>query len=277
MIAYFSGTGSTRLVAMMLSELLDHDTVIFMPHVRPDGISPDMTGSSFGIVVPVYAWGIPPIVIDWIRNLSESFVKSLTDRRVTVWCVLTCGDETGMAHVMLKNALRKKGLKADAIWSVQTPNVYVLLPGFDVDAPEVSAAKIEAIRPRIDEIAEILRTPGALSVEDVHTGPMARLKTAIVYPLFRRWGIHTSRWHSDNKCIGCGRCTKVCPVGNVALKNGNPEWGERCTSCLACYHVCPVHSVAYGDKTARKGQFFMDVRDVDGHVTGVVTEREPSL
>ena len=60
-----------------------------------------------------------------------------------------------------------------------------------------------------------------------------------------------------DKCIGCGKCEKVCPVDNI--EGTPPVWlhNGKCTCCLACYHHCPVQAVNYGKITRKRGQYFV--------------------
>ena len=44
---------------------------------------------------------------------------------------------------------------------------------------------------------------------------------------------------SDKKCIGCGECIKVCPVGALSVDEGRFIIDrDRCTGCLKCTEVC---------------------------------------
>ncbi|MGL6201622.1 MAG: indolepyruvate ferredoxin oxidoreductase subunit alpha [Lachnospiraceae bacterium] len=47
-------------------------------------------------------------------------------------------------------------------------------------------------------------------------------------------------------CIGCGRCTKICPGSLIRLyeckaKISSPE---RCWGCASCLKECPVQAIA---------------------------------
>ena len=57
--------------------------------------------------------------------------------------------------------LRRKGLQLTSVFSVQMPNNYILLPGFDVDAPSVAAEKLNAASARIQAIVEAVRSGNA--------------------------------------------------------------------------------------------------------------------
>ena len=133
------------------------------------------------------------------------------------------------------------------------PNNYVLLPGFDVDKKEIEQKKLKDCEKRILEIVQsISRDERRL---DVVRGSIPWLKSKIVFPLFCKWGISPKKWNSNPSCIGCGKCSKICPMVNIVMEEGRPRWGFRCCSCLGCYHVCPVHAVEYGKETKKKGQY----------------------
>jgi len=48
-----------------------------------------------------------------------------------------------------------------------------------------------------------------------------------------------------NKCIGCTKCAKVCPVECItgSIKNPHIIDESQCIACGACYTVCPVNAV----------------------------------
>ena len=261
MIYYFTGSGNSEAVALALGSLVGDS-------VQKAGAFSIAEADSLGFVFPVYSWGIAPFLLKWIGR-----VKLPDKKPLYVYAVLDYGDEAGYAHKILRKALLKRGLVLNAVFGVKMPNTYVLLPGFNVDPSVIAAAKVA------DSIAWLKKTAGRvknreMNIEDVYVGPLPGLKSGVIFPLFKKWGIFPSRWHFDpDKCIGCGQCAHACPVGNVTmvdqqpiysgngndcglyLGGGHPQWGKNCTSCLGCYHACPEHAVRYGHDTIKKGQW----------------------
>lgn len=252
MIYYFTGTGNSRAAAIMMGRYLQ-EQVCFIPHVDP--LREEAVGENIGFVFPVYSWGVPPLVIDFIDRLGEKFWDVINRGQIPVWVVMTCGDEVALAPEMIIKALRRHEVEPESIWSVIMPNDYVLLPGFDVDSKDLEKEKLAGAPRRLEEIAKGIGE--RRKTIDVVRGSMPWLKSKVVYPLFKRCGISPRQWHSTDDCISCGICIKRCPLNNIVLDdNGRPKWGVDCCSCLACYHSCPRHAVQYGKATLHKGQYY---------------------
>lgn len=247
MIYYFSGTGNSRYCASRLASL-SGDSFAFIPDKSAETVDDEV----FGLVFPVYSWGVPPVVLDFISALKDGYSPRY------VYAVFVCGDETGNAPRMLEKSLSRKMLTADGIMSVIMPNNYVLLPGFDVDSRVVEERKLSEVETRLEWIAECVRKRD--NVRDYIAGSFPRLKTGLIYPLFRKWGIIRSLWHHTDACIHCGKCAEVCPAGNIVMEEDGPVFGDRCLSCVACYHHCPVKSIQYGKITKGKGQYYFGMR-----------------
>lgn len=142
MIFYFSGTGNSRWIAYRLAEELREELVFIPDALRLSGGSPEADpgmvehssgsmlpefipkpGEHIGFVFPVYSWGPPAIVLEFIRKLTLS---SCTDRYTFFVC--SCGDETGLTPDRMHQALNRKGWKCHAGFSVCMPNNYILFP-----------------------------------------------------------------------------------------------------------------------------------------------------
>ena len=147
MIYYFSGTGNSLRVARHLADALSEQ---LSPMVFPLTTS----GNLIGLVFPVYSWGIPNVVEQFVRKTLASFLKGKSEGDCFLYAVMTCGDDVGYADKVLDAALSSAcGRKFDAVFSVQMPNTYVCLPGFDVDSAEVCKAKLAKEQDAVERIA----------------------------------------------------------------------------------------------------------------------------
>lgn len=256
MIIWHSGTGNSRLVAERLGSALGLRLVRIGPSA-PRELAVAAPDEPVVWVFPVYSWGIPPVVVGYMRS-----VVIAARGRCRHYMVATCGDDTGLTDRQWRREVRRRGWEARGMWSVQMPNNYVLLPGFDVDSECVAQAKLEAAPARIDEIARGIRVGAA--ADSTVRGSMPGLKSRVLYPLFRRFMMSPRPFGCSGACIGCGRCAMVCPERNVTMEGAapsrHPRWGSRCAMCLACYHACPAHAVVYGRRTRAKGQWWAPAR-----------------
>lgn len=255
MVCYFSGTGNSKFVATTLSNFLSLEKN-FIPEISPQDMQDPE--DRFLLVFPVYSWGVPPLVAKFISDIPEIYWERLKAKGLPVDVVMTCGDEVALTPEMLIKIFKTAGVDVNSIWSVTMPNNYVLLPGFDVDPKTLENNKLDSCQTRIIEIAQSLSQQEKRI--DVVRGNLAWLKSRIVYPLFKKWGIFPKKWHYTSSCISCGKCEKICPLHNVNMIDSHPVWGLNCCSCLGCYHVCPVHAVEYGKETKKKGQYLFPLK-----------------
>lgn len=53
----------------------------------------------------------------------------------------------------------------------------------------------------------------------------------------------------DNKCIGCAKCEKSCPMRAIKLDNNKAKINiDNCICCGVCSHNCPFTAIKYGRK-----------------------------
>jgi Fe-S-cluster-containing hydrogenase component 2 len=51
-------------------------------------------------------------------------------------------------------------------------------------------------------------------------------------------------WIDKNKCIGCGTCINICPVGAISIKNGKAIIDQnKCIKCGKCLDVCSQEAI----------------------------------
>ncbi len=239
MIYHFSGTGNSEWVAKTLASLTNDEAVSITEAAKLN--KPAMPSSGMiGLVFPIYAWGAPKIMDEFISTLHIA-------ADAYPYAVCTCGDEAGQAMQKLKKRFPWK-----AAWSVSMPNNYI--PIYDVDPPELERSKIAAARERLPLIAEKINAKASLI--DVQAGSLAGIKTAIINPLFKAFASSTKPFTADDSCTACGLCAKNCPRSAIQMKDGKPHWVKKhCVQCMACIHHCPVKAIQYSEGTRTKGRY----------------------
>ncbi len=251
MIIWFSGTGNTRYAAETLGKLLgDSDVRPFTPEMlrEPDKAFIDCDPAHPLVwAFPTYSWGIPPVV-EAVMSRCRFGEGALKARHVML---TTCGDDMAYTDRQWRRIMKKRGLRTAGAYALEMPNTYTLMKGFDVDPAGLAEKKLEAAPEALRRIAEAIKTDG----RDI----LVRLsfswaKSAIVYPWFKRFAMSPKPFHVNAGCTGCGTCARACPMKNIAMRDGEPVWGDKCALCLRCYHICPRHAVAYGKATDGKGQ-----------------------
>ena len=48
----------------------------------------------------------------------------------------------------------------------------------------------------------------------------------------------------EKKCISCGACVALCPVGAIKIVNGKAQINSsKCIKCGSCAQFCPVAAI----------------------------------
>lgn len=252
MIFYFSGTGNTEYVAKVMAEKLG-ERLVSIADAIVDGktVFTLNDGESLGMAFPTYSWGPAPIVLQFLKSLKiNGYVKGAT----YCYMVTTCGDDIGKSVDIWRKAL-PDGINGDAAFSVQMPNNYIVLPGFDVDPKELERKKIEMSAERIEYVVKCIAE--RRHIVDVVTGNWKGLKSGLIRAWFLKYAMSDKPFHVDTElCTSCGVCVKHCPTKNVIFDSENhPTWNGNCAMCLSCIHRCPARAIQYGNRTQKKGRY----------------------
>jgi len=244
MVVYFSGTGNSKYCAERLAGLTE-DRVINSAEFIKNGIAAELISDKPWIFVcPVYAWQMPGVFADFIR--SGSF-----DGRNDAYFVLTCGGESGSAAEYIKTLCAEKGMNFRGAADVVMPDNYIVM--FKAPTAEESKGIIAEADKALEKIALSIRKGEALP--EKKTGLLDKIKSGFVNKGFSQLYIKADKFRVTDKCVSCGKCVDLCPLGNIRMADGRPAWGAKCTQCMACISYCSTEAIEYGKGTIGKTRY----------------------
>jgi len=241
-IFYFSGTGNSLNVAKQLAAKLGDIEIISIAKVIKTEI--DLSSCDrIGIVFPVYAWGPPRIVAEFVKN------QNLKDKYV--FSIATYSGFIGGTLVLLNNIIKEKGAKISAGFGLKQPGNYIIGYGNSLPPEEMYNKVAQKTGSKLEQIAEIVKNSKETKIEKSFG-----FINAITNNVYKAFISHLKEqekgfWVND-KCINCKRCEKICPIENIKEVNGKREWQGKCEMCMACIQWCPKEAIQYGKGTSKR-------------------------
>ncbi len=232
-IYWFSGTGNSLSIAKQLAELLGGDITLY-PIAATFRGKPMELCDVVGVVFPVYGFGIPKIVAEFLKTVPAT-------NETYFFSVANMESVCGAANSIVKRILQQRGIPLAAGFSLKMPGNYPPLShSYTIDKTNTVLEKahkrisdfiIPAIKSRKHNIMEDSALP-------------LRVLGLLFNGLFRKQTANVARHFSvDSNCTKCGICEKVCPVQNITRPEGTPIWHDKCESCMACLQWCPVEAI----------------------------------
>lgn len=244
MVVYFSGTGNSRYCAQLLADRLEDESLDVFHYIR-EGVAADLhSGKPWVFVCPTYAWRLPRVFRDFIR--SGSFSGS-----GEAYFVMTCGDSMGHAAKTNAALCTEKGLRYRGTLEVVMPENYIAL--FDVPTEEECRRLVDQAGPLLEQAARSIRTGEDLPEKKPSLA--GKLESDVVNPVFYRLIVKDKKFRVGEACVSCGKCAEVCPLQNIRLTDGKPQWSGNCTHCMACITQCPVFAIEYGKASLGKVRY----------------------
>ncbi len=243
MIFYFTATGNSKYIAERIANNIEDKIYNLAECIKTDNISFELnTGEAVGFIVPVYYYGIPMIVTEFLQKL-----KITSNEDYYSYAVLNCGGTTGNAEKFIN---QEKAVKAT--YGIVTVDNYV--PMYKNIGEENIKEQLDKADNTINSIIEHINNKDEGTFNPVQ-GPFSRLGTAMLYPMYEK-GRKTKKFTVNEKCIGCGLCEKICPRSVIKIEEGKPVWSKpQCELCLGCLHRCPFAAINYGKKSEKNGRY----------------------
>ena len=254
MIFYFTATGNGLDISNRLAQSLEDKIYNIVDELEGDCSYHIDENERVGIVSPVYFYGLPTIVEEFISRMNF-------DNDPYLYLILSFGTTPGQAMARAEKLLTKYGHKLNAKLTVQMPENYILM--FDPPTQQEIKNILSSAYERVSEFSgRILGGEDA----DMSIPPtfFQKMTGIIAKPMYEH-GRGTGRFYVDGTCTRCGRCVRVCPSKAIELRDRIPTWVKsKCIRCCACINRCPFSALQFGRSTRKRGRYVnpnVDLKD----------------
>ncbi len=237
-IYYFTGTGNSLKIAKEISDKLgDCELIPIARERKRKNITP--TTEKVGFVFPLYYYGLPKIVKDFLQKID----LNLTRYHFAV--ITRAGDEDGSCFYQLRNIFNSKSKTLDLEFAIMMPNNFII--GYPAPTEEEQKELFENASKNVKKVSELIKQ---------NKSYQAKARDQKYYRRFKRINenfhdlVNASddKFYIDENCTSCGICERICPVNNIILIDGKPQWQHDCQQCLSCINYCPEKAIKYQGK-----------------------------
>lgn len=252
MIFYFSGTGNSRYVAEQVAGATKEEMVcITKQEMNKKKHYILQEGEKLGFVFPIYWWGMPQLVEEFIQTMEVQL-----NEKCYVYGVATYGLEAHNGLKDLEKVLLKKGITLQASFEVQMLDNYVV--AYDMADKEKQDRICRNAEGKIEDIVRDIIQQKQSRVTDF----IGTTVKPIVHSFYKNTD-HRKKFYTTEACTGCGLCAKECPCQAIALEDGKPVWKENCSFCLKCIHSCPARALQHGKGTITRSRYLNSMKNLD--------------
>lgn len=234
-IFYFSGTGNSLWLAKQIKEQLGGE-IRYIPRYSGDISAYD----KLIIVCPVYSFGLPIPVFDFIKEIRAS---------APLWIVMNYGGAAGSAAKFAYNHAKQCGLNIKQVYTMKMPENFTA--GFST--PLLKPYNNGLLKKAPKAVGKII---SSIKNEEAKALPEDKSDKHKLYNENKsNWGKMGERFSTSESCTLCEKCVKNCPVGNICIRDGKITFDNKCIVCQACYHRCPNQAVMYQNKINKMPYF----------------------
>ena len=232
---YFSGTGNSRYALEVF--LNKYDKAAKILSIEDETISSYIKETEEIVFsYSVQYSNIPKMVKDFVEEN-----KSLWQEK-KVFVIATMGLFSGDGAGILARLLRKFGAQ--------------ITGGLHLKMPD-SIADEKALKRPLEENRKLVREAERKidkAVTSMKNGQPPQEGIGILYHMAGLFGqrlyfCNKTKQYSNKvkidaeKCVGCGKCTELCPMKNLHIENNLAKAEGRCTMCYRCINACPKQAI----------------------------------
>lgn len=243
-IFYFTGTGNSLYVAKELAKSFKQADIVAIPKALDMKDYNYEEYSKIGFVIPLYFMGMIPLVKDFLDKIyipNAEYIFSIVTRAST----------KGLVFTEINKSLRKKGKNLSYGKYISFPDSYIRWAearNKDVQEKLFNDAEkqLEIINKEIMDEERVVEKEGIILNTTSSVVSKFWLKTLPT---------KNKTFKSNNDCIQCGICIKVCPAKNIKLEDKVIRWGEKCQDCMACIQSCSKKAIYFNGKTKNRRRY----------------------
>ena len=243
-IFYFSGTGNSLKLAQDINQQLPQSELIKIS--SSFDFTQQQDTETIGFIFPIYCFGLPKIVRDFVKNLKIS-------PNVYIYAVSSYGGLLCSAMDIIRQDLNDKGLQLQAGMAINLPGNFI--PMYEIKDQKTQEKMNQKAKAQIMELLDTVQNRAQRKPEK-NLGIIGKLLTHFIYKSFiGQMTVADKEFIVEPSCDGCTVCQRICPVNNIQIKEGKPVWQHSCEQCLACLHWCPQAAIQVGKKTINRQRY----------------------
>lgn len=232
---YFSGTGNSKYALEKF--LKEYNNESFLYSIEDENIIEQLNNHDELIFsYPVQYSSVPKILRDFIHNNSEVW------RGKKIFIIATMALFSGDGAGVLGRLLKQYGAKI-------TGGLHLQMPDSIADEKVLKRSLKKNILLMENTNKKIVK-----AVIDIKSGQYPQEGLGLLSRLAgfltqRLWFDHRTRKYSNqlkvdtDKCVGCSKCAKICPTGNIIMKHNKAQGNDKCTVCYRCVNSCPTQAI----------------------------------
>jgi len=232
---YFSGTGNSRYALEVFLSKYDDSAKVF--EVGDENVvSYIKDNEEIVFAYSVQYSNIPKMLKDFVEKYQDLWQGK------KIFIIATMGLFSGDGAGILARRLHKYGAE--------------IVGGLHLKMRD-SVADVKALKRPLDKNKELVKQAEKKidkAVRRMKNGNPPQDGIGLLYHMAGLFGQRLyfrgkTREYTDKvkidseKCVGCGKCVKLCPMKNLSLEQDVAKAQDRCTMCYRCINICPKQAI----------------------------------